>query len=98
MPFSFETALLDPELGFAHWNAYRGVRIGTREFVLSEPQAMVVRLLDQARLTRTPDVDWETISTQLPTMPHSMSDVFKDVDGWRDLVTWRRRGLYRLNL
>jgi hypothetical protein len=84
--------------GFEHSDDYRWVKLRGREFTLTPLQAEIVRILDEARVREAPDVGWKTICTQLHEgYPRHMSDSFRNVAGWQDLIASRRRDTYRLN-
>jgi hypothetical protein len=84
---------------FQHSDDYRWVELRGREFTLTLPQAKIVRILHEAYLRGVPDIAWAIICTQLQeSFPRHMSDAFKDVAGWRDLIVSRRKDMYRLNI
>lgn len=101
-PFHLYLAKEDGEgavnVDFWHSEDYTSVTIRGFRFTLSSPQAGVVKYLDEARLQRTPDVEWKSLASRLPTAPRNMSDVFKGLPNWRELVAQPRRNRYRLNL
>ena len=89
---------------FKHSDKYSSVTIGEIPFTLTEAQAAVVKTLHRASTSGWPDVRWEEIAASLKTTPRGettpakMSDVFKGVSNWGDLIVSRRRRTYRLNL
>ena len=91
-------ALAARQDSFSHSDDYAHVRLRDDEFTLTEPQSTVIRILHEAFLLGAPDVRWTKIVAGIATSPPNMRDVFKTVEGWRNLVVSRRRGSYRLNL
>ena len=91
-------ALAARQDSFSHSDDYAHVRLRDDEFTLTEPQSTVIRILHEAFLRGAPDVRWTKIVAEIATSPPNMRDVFKTVEGWRNLVVSRRRGSYRLNL
>ena len=83
---------------FDHSHDYRWVRVGALDFTLTESQATVVKVLHRAFLSSRPDVQWRTIDSNLESSPGKMSDVFKGLRGWQNVVVSKKRGTYRLNL
>ncbi len=84
--------------GFEHSDTYNWVLLRGREFLLGDPQAKAIEDLHRAYLSGAPDLPWRKIAAQLPTQPANMSDLFRAVPDWGELIVQKRRGLYRLNL
>jgi hypothetical protein len=101
---SLAASTLSAEVGptdadFQHSDDYRLVKLRNHEFTLTLPQAKIVRILHEAYLRSAPDVAWTTICTQLKEgTPRHMSDAFRTVVDWRDLIVSRRKDMYRLNI
>lgn len=85
-----------PEFEFR--DGFRWVKIRGREFSLPVVAAKVVEVLYRAHNEGRPDVPWKTIASQVMSHPKSMSEVFKTVPDWKQLIKTTRRDLYRLNL
>lgn len=82
---------------------YRSVTMRGRPFRLSVRRAKVVMILHRARSAGQKELAWSTIKTQLEALPNPfyvkrMQDIFKDMDGWEELVTRTAPGYYSLNL
>lgn len=83
---------------FSHSDGYSSVTLNGRHFSLAGSEARVVELLDRARLRGSPEVSWQSLVAQIPTSPRGMSDVFRRVPAWKELIAQPRQGVYRLNM
>lgn len=86
--------------GFAASEDYRSVTLRGRAYALTESPALVVKMLNEAWERRTPEVRWRDVQIMLDKRGFgagSMSNVFRHVHAWKDLITKARRGVYRLN-
>lgn len=94
-----QEATVGPTVDFQHSHDYRWVKLRGREFTLTPPQAEIVGILHEAYDRGYPDVSWKTICTQVrQSSPRHMSDAFRTVADWRELIVSRRKDTYRLNI
>jgi hypothetical protein len=92
-------AMAGPTVDFQHSHDYRWVKLRGCEFTLTPPQAEIVRILHGAYERGFPDVSWKTICTQVcQSTPRHMSDAFRTVADWREVILSRRKDTYRLNI
>lgn len=90
-----------PRFDFRHSGDYSSVTRNGRSFPLVTRQAAVVKRLHQAYKRELFDVSWRELKEIARradgSAPEKMGDVFKGVDGWRSLITFERKGFWRLN-
>jgi len=90
------------ESGLVHSPDYRSIQWRGESYGLTERQAKVVQLLDEAHRTGTPDLATKTILTKLGTPESDLRDTFRDSPplwGQKGLIRpGARRGTVRLNV
>lgn len=84
---------------FEHSADYTWVKIRGQKFTLTQTQAKVVQILNEAREEGKPDVSKAHILSKIERETSSLRDIFRSSRGAQDaLVKEARRGVYRLNL
>jgi hypothetical protein len=84
---------------FEHSHDYRWVKLRGRAYTLTLPQAKIVEILHEAYSRHSPDVAWAAICAQFGEgYPRHMSDAFRTVPHWQDLIVQPRKDMYRLNI
>ena len=83
---------------FRHDEDYLHVWLEDREYLLTQTQAGVVRVLHEAAKSDSPWMHLEEIRHAVDFETPKLSQLFRRMDGWQDLIRSDRRGNYRLNL
>lgn len=85
---------------FTHGPDFRSVTIRKKPFTLNDTEAKIIRTLWEARENGTPDVGLAILLSQVGATSYAsrLRDVFKNRPAYKELVTWKTRGTFRLNL
>jgi hypothetical protein len=89
---------------FLHAEDYRHVWLRGREFSLTQTQAKIVKVLHEAHISfisgksKTPWVHVDRLQETVGFESAKVSQLFKRMPDWRDLIRSDRRGSYRLNI
>jgi hypothetical protein len=77
---------------------YRSILFKDKPYTLTRGQSVIVKLLHQAHLKGTPDLDKQTLLSAIEAETSQVKDSFRNSPLWKELIVSRRRGTYRLNI
>jgi hypothetical protein len=98
-------SILDPSrimvgrVEFKHSSDYRSILWNGETYPLTPAQAAIVRILDDNRVNKTPDVGQDYLLEEAGVRSSRLEHLFKDSPLWRTLiVSGRSRGTFRLKI
>lgn len=86
------------QAAFRHSPDYLHVWLRDQVFLLTFTQAQIVRTLDEARLRGAPWLHREEIREEVGFSSAKLSQLFRRLPNWRDLIRSDQRGYYALNI